>query len=56
MMRSIISNDSRHVITIFNRNGLINHALLFRVITHFYITNHGEIFTEWVANKAIIRE
>ena len=50
------ANHARRDFTHFDGDGLVNHALLFRVITHFNEARGGKILAERVANKTVVGE
>ena len=50
----VFTDDARRDLAVLNRDGLINHALLLRVITHFDVTGDREILAERVTNETVV--
>src|SRR5690606_38696170 len=50
----VFTHDTRRNLARFDRDWLVNNALLLGVVAHFHVTRNGEIFAEWVPDKTIV--
>src|ERR1017187_1841745 len=56
MMEAFVADNSRYVVAHLDGNRLIDHALLIGVVTHFNVTDHGEIFPERITDEAVVSQ
>src|SRR3990167_2408740 len=50
----VLANHAWRNLTRLDRDGLVNHAFLLRVVTHFHVARDREILAERMAHEAVV--